>query len=194
MKVSALGNTGVLLIEPRVFGDARGYFMESWENRRYTAAGVPGAFCQDNVSHSRRGTLRGLHLQHPGGQGKLVQILVGEVYDVSVDVRVGSPTFGQWVAATLSEDNHHQLFIPPGFAHGFVVRSEFALFTYKCTTPYDPMSELGIAWDDPDLGIDWGVETASLSDKDRTHPRLRDIDPARLPAFEIPPADGGGER
>lgn len=174
----------VLLIEPQVFGDHRGFFLESWQQERYEAAGIAEPFVQDNLSRSSRGTLRGLHLQHPFGQGKLVQAFMGEVFDVAVDVRVGSPTFGRWVGYLLSGDNHHQLYVPPGFAHGFIVRSEVALFGYKCTGRYHAEAELGVAWDDPDLAIDWGTQDPVLSDKDRAMPRLGDIDPTLLPAHQ----------
>ncbi|MSP26429.1 MAG: dTDP-4-dehydrorhamnose 3,5-epimerase [Myxococcales bacterium] len=183
MKVRALELPGVLLIEPRAFGDERGYFLETWHDQRYSALGIPEAFVQDNVSRSTEGTLRGLHLQHPNGQGKLVQALLGEVYDVAVDVRVGSPTYGRWVGAVLNDTNHHQLYVPAGFAHGFVVRSEVAIFSYKCTGPYDKESELGVAWDDPELAIAWGTAAPRLSEKDRAHPRLQDIARSRLPPF-----------
>ena len=183
MKTEATSLTGVTLITPTLHGDARGFFLELWQGERYRQAGLPATFCQDNLSRSTKGTLRGLHLQHPNGQGKLVHVLVGEVFDVAVDVRVGSPTFGQWVGATLNDSNHHQLYLPPGFAHGFVVRSEAALFAYKCTANYHRESEIGVAWDDPQLAIDWGIQTPVLSEKDKAHPRLQDIDPSRLPPF-----------
>lgn len=172
---------GVLIIEPTVFRDSRGHFLETWSQARYAAAGIDAPFVQDNASLSARGTLRGLHLQHPHGQGKLVQVMDGEVFDVAVDVRQGSPTFGQWVGVMLSSDNHRQLYIPPGFAHGFGVVSEQALFAYKCTEGYHPESEFGVAWDDPDLAIAWPIEEPVLSAKDAAFPRLRDIPLDRLP-------------
>src|SRR5689334_19394790 len=147
----------VLLIKPQVFGDERGYFKETFHAERYAKAGMTLPFVQDNLSRSRYGTLRGLHLQQPFGQGKLVSVVQGEVFDVAVDVRVGSPTFGKWTGATLSDSNHHQLYVPPGFAHGFVVTSETALFSYKCTDLYHPECEVGVAFDDPDIGIVWPV-------------------------------------
>lgn len=173
----------VLLIEPTVFGDARGYFFETWNRNRYSEHGVPREFVQDNVSRSARGILRGLHLQEPFGQAKLVQVLEGEVYDVAVDVRFGSPTFGRWVGERLSSDNHRQLFIPEGFAHGFCVLSESALLQYKCTELYHPETEIGLAWNDPELAIDWPVKDPLLSQKDAAAKRLRDIPREKLPRF-----------
>ena len=172
------------MIEPKSFGDARGYFFETWHAERYAQAGVAPTFVQDNVSRSVRGILRGLHLQHPFGQGKLVQVLDGEVFDVAVDVRHGSPTFGQWAGENLSSDNKRQLYIPPGFAHGFCVLSESALFSYKCTELYHPETELSVAWNDPDLGITWPIAAPALSKKDAEASRLRDIPAERLPRFE----------
>jgi dTDP-4-dehydrorhamnose 3,5-epimerase len=180
VKVTPLALPEVLLIEPEVFGDARGYFSESYSLPRYDQAGIP-PFVQDNVSRSAARILRGLHLQHPHGQGKLVYVLQGEVFDVAVDVRVGSPTFGKSVSAVLSEENHHQLYVPPGFAHGFCVTSGPALFAYKCSEIYRREDEIGVAWDDPDLDIPWPVRDPLLSDKDRGNPRLRDIAKERLP-------------
>lgn len=184
MQVSETAVEGVLLVQPRVFGDSRGFFMETWEAARYAEAGIPGPFVQDNLSSSTRGTLRGLHVQHPHGQGKLVYVLEGEVFDVAVDVRAGSPTFGRFVSAVLSSDNHDQLYIPPGFAHGFCVTSERAVFAYKCTDFYHPETELSVAWDDPDIGIPWPVNNPQLSAKDRDARRLRDIAVEHLPPFE----------
>ena len=184
MKVIQTGLPGVLIIEPQVFGDARGFFSETFHLPRYQAAGIDLPFIQDNLSRSRHGSLRGLHLQNPRPQGKLVSVLEGEVYDVAVDVRVGSPTFGKWAGVTLSAANHRQMWIPPGFAHGFCVTSESALFFYKCTDLYSPESELGIRYDDPSLAIPWPVKAPLLSDKDRKNLRLAEIDPARLPRHE----------
>lgn len=181
MNVQPLGIPGLLLIEPLVHGDARGFFMESYSRDRYAEAGLPREFVQDNLSLSARGILRGLHLQHPHGQGKLCSVLEGEVFDVAVDVRVGSPTFGKWKGVTLSSENKRQVYVPPGFAHGFCVLSERALFLYKCTDFYSAPSELGVAWDDPDIGIDWPVDAPRLSDKDRENPRLKDIPREALP-------------
>jgi dTDP-4-dehydrorhamnose 3,5-epimerase len=172
---------GVLLIKPRSFGDARGLLVESWSHDRYTQAGAPGPFVQDNVSRSQRGVLRGLHLQHPFAQGKLVSVPFGEVFDVAVDVRWGSPTFGKWFGTTLSGENLHQVYIPPGFAHGFCVLRDDTIFTYKCTELYHPETELGIKWDDPALGIPWPIDAPTISKRDAEHRPLREIDPARLP-------------
>lgn len=184
MKVTALSIPDVLLIEPKRFGDDRGYFLETFHKERYTAAGVTLDFVQDNLSKSARGILRGLHLQHPNAQGKLVCVLAGEVFDVAVDVRVGSPTFGKWVGALLSADDHRQIWIPPGFAHGFCVTSESALFAYKCTALYSAADEIGVAWNDPAIGIPWPVAEPQLSAKDAGARCLADIDPMRLPRYE----------
>ena len=173
----------VLLIEPGRFGDARGYFMETWHQERYAAAGIKLDFVQDNLSRSTHGILRGLHLQHPNAQGKLVYVLEGEVFDVAVDVRVGSPNFGKWTGAHLSSEDHRQLWIPPGFAHGFCVTSETAMFAYKCTALYSVADELGVAWNDPALAVSWPVAEPRLSAKDAALPRLAELDPARLPRY-----------
>ena len=157
---------GLLLIKPDVFGDDRGFFQETWNLRRYTEAGLDRHFVQDNLSLSRRGILRGLHFQNPGPQGKLVYVLQGEVFDVAVDVRTDSPTFGQWYGAVLSAENHHQLFVPEGFAHGFCVTSETALFAYKCTDFYNPKVEFSLLWNDSDIGIEWPITNPELSEKD----------------------------
>jgi len=165
---------GVRIIEPRVFGDARGYFLESFSARRYReAVGIDLAFVQDNVSRSARGVLRGLHFQRTRPQGKLIQVTEGAVFDVAVDIDPRSATFGQHVAVELSADNHRQIWIPPGYAHGFCVTSEAATFQYKCTDYYDPADEGGLAWDCPDLAIPWPVQDPILSDKDRRHPGLK---------------------
>jgi dTDP-4-dehydrorhamnose 3,5-epimerase len=173
----------VLLIEPRVFGDTRGFFMEIWNQRRYAEIGLPASFVQDNLSLSKRGTLRGLHFQHPNDQGKLVFVLQGEVFDVAVDIRTGSPTFGQWVGVTLTADSRCQVYVPAGFAHGFCVVSESALVVYKCTDLYNPTAEGGIAWNDPDLAITWPCDKPIVSEKDQTHPRLIETTPSRLPRY-----------
>lgn len=183
MRVTPTALPEVLLIEPAVFGDARGYFFETWHKKRYAEHGVPESFVQDNVSRSQRGILRGLHLQEPYAQGKLVQVLDGEVLDVAVDVRVGSNTFGRWVSERLSADNHRQLYVPPGFAHGFCVLSESALLAYKCTELYHPETELSIAWNDPELAIDWPVRDPVLSKKDAAAPPLSAIPRERLPKY-----------
>lgn len=185
MKISVTRIPEVLLIEPDVFGDERGFFMEAYRQPRYANAGISGAFVQDNVSRSTHGTLRGLHLQQPNPQGKLVYVLDGEVFDVAVDVRVGSPTFGHWVGETLSAANRRQLWVPPGFAHGFCVTGEHALFCYKCTDLYHPEHEIGIRWDDPGIGISWPIAAKEirLSHKDAAAPVLSELDPASLPAY-----------
>ena len=165
----------VINIEPARFADERGWFSETFQAARYAALGVPTQFAQDSVSFSRRHVLRGLHMQHPHAQGKLVQCLRGTVLDIAVDVRDGSPTFGEHVTHELSEQNGVQLWIPEGFAHGFVVLSDEALFHYKCTVPYDPDGQVSIRWDDPELGIDWRVEAPILSEKDAAAPPLRTL-------------------
>ena len=181
MNVVSTRLPGLVIIEPRVFGDSRGFFMESYSRDRYADAGLPTEFVQDNLSMSRKGTLRGLHLQHPHAQGKLCSVLEGEVFDVAVDVRVGSPTFGQWEGVTLSSENKRQFYVPPGFAHGFCVVSDRALFSYKCTDFYSAPSEVGVLWNDPDLAIPWPVETPELSEKDAANRRLADIPEEELP-------------
>lgn len=165
---------GVLIIEPRVFADNRGFFLESYNAREFAQHGIHDLFVQDNHSRSIRHTLRGLHYQAPPGQAKLVRVVQGEVFDVAVDVRWGSPTFGRWVSVTLSAENLRQLYIPAGFAHGFCVTSESADFVYKVTSYYAPADERGIAWDDPAVGIAWPTATPVLSARDRQHPLLAD--------------------
>lgn len=181
MQVSPLAIPEVLLLEPKVFGDARGFFMETFSAQRYREAGIVPDFVQDNVSYSAKGILRGLHVQHPKAQGKLVSVLKGEVFDVAVDVRRGSPSFGKWVGATLSADNKRQLWVPPGFAHGFVVTGDDALFCYKCTDYYSPTTEVSILWNDPAIGVAWPVTEPLLSEKDKKGLRLADIPAERLP-------------
>lgn len=181
MKVTELALPGVLLIEPKVFGDDRGFFLESYHARRYAEAGLPAAFVQDNLSRSVKGTLRGLHYQEPNPQGKLVQVLAGTVYDVAVDIRRGSPSFGKWVGVELSAQNRHQLWVPPGFAHGFCVLSDSADFFYKCTAFYSPETERGIVWNDPDLAIPWPVAQPLVSGKDAKAPRVAEAQV--LPAY-----------
>ncbi len=184
MNIQETDIPGVLIVEPRVHGDARGWFKETWQARRYAEAGIQGPFVQDNMARSRHGILRGLHLQHPHAQGKLVQVVLGEVFDVAVDVRRGSPHFGRWVGVILSADNHRQLWVPPGFAHGYVVTSSEAVFSYKCTEYYHPETDLSIRWDDPDIGIDWPVVgQPSLSDKDAEALLLKDVPADRLPEY-----------
>lgn len=153
---------GVLLIKPKVFGDNRGYFVETWQKKRYEEAGINFPFVQDNHSKSTKGILRGLHFQKNHPQGKLVMVSLGEVFDVAVDIRKDSPTFGKWFGAILSDKNQHQLWIPPGMAHGFVVLSDVAHFHYKCTDYYRPDDEGSIKWDDPEIGIDWPIDFEPL--------------------------------
>lgn len=186
MRVAGAEIPDVRVIDPRVFGDARGFFLETWSSDRYAQAGIPAMFVQDNLSRSARGVLRGLHLQHPNGQGKLVYVIEGDVFDVAVDVRVGSPHFGRWVGFGLSGQNKRQVYIPPGFAHGFCVTSEFAIFAYKCTDIYRPDTEIGILWNDEAIGVDWPVNAPVLSEKDRVYPRLADVPESRLPRYEVP--------
>jgi dTDP-4-dehydrorhamnose 3,5-epimerase len=172
------------IIEPKVFGDERGFFIETYNQQRYQDAGINEIFVQDNLSFSRKGILRGLHYQKPMMQGKLVQVLQGEVYDVGVDIRQGSPTFGQWHGIILSADNKRQFYVPPGFAHGFLVISETALFSYKCTDLYDPEGEVSIAWNDPELNIDWPINAPQLSAKDQQARCLKDLSEQELPVYE----------
>jgi dTDP-4-dehydrorhamnose 3,5-epimerase len=184
MKVIETKIPGVLLLEPQVFGDHRGWFMESWQRDRYAELGLPTAFVQDNQAYSRKGVLRGLHVQNPHPQGKLVQVLVGEVFDVAVDIRRGSPSFGQWEGVILSGDNKRQFWVPPGFAHGYVVLSEEAIFAYKCSDLYHPKNEFSVRWDDPEIGIAWPLQgEPQLSAKDQAAARLRDIPAERLPIY-----------
>ena len=157
---------GLLIIEPKVFGDARGFFLETYNERRYRDAGLDVAFVQDNLSFSKRGTLRGLHFQNPNPQGKLLQVLQGEVFDVAVDLRRSSPTFGRSHSLVLSAENKKQFYVPPGFAHGFLVLSETALFSYKCTEFYSPKDETTLRWDDPTAAVPWPNREPLLSEKD----------------------------
>ena len=183
MRISETELEGVKLLEPGIFRDPRGYFLETFNVAKYREAGLHHDFVQDNLSISRRHTLRGLHLQNPNQQGKLVMVLSGAVLDVAVDVRVGSPTFGRHVSVVLDAQTHRQLWIPRGFAHGFLVLSEEARFLYKCDALYDRGSEMSIRWNDPDLNIDWGVEHPLLSEKDAAAPLLRDLTD-RLPRYK----------
>ncbi len=173
----------LLLIEPQVFGDERGFFKETFHAARYAELGICESFVQDNLSRSKRGILHGMHLQHPHAQGKLVSVVEGAVFDVAIDVRVGSPTFGQWVGIELSAANHRQLYVPAGFAHGFCVTSESALFSYKCTDVYHPDCELGVSYNDPEIAIAWPLTELLVSAKDALHPRLSQIEPSRLPRY-----------
>ncbi len=176
---------GVVIIEPRIFRDDRGYFLETWSEAKAASAGLPTVFAQDNLSCSKPGVLRGLHYQFPIAQGKLVSVSQGEVFDVAVDIRVGSPTFGQWVGETLSAENGRQFYIPEGFAHGFQVTSDIpAIFAYKCTNSYDPTGQCSILWDDPALAIAWPQGSPLLSSKDAEAPKLAEVPESRLPRFD----------
>jgi dTDP-4-dehydrorhamnose 3,5-epimerase len=172
----------VVVVEPDVFRDARGFFLETYHARKYREAGVVGEFVQDNHSRSVRGTLRGLHAQSERPQGKLVRVLQGEIYDVAVDIRRGSPTFARWVGVRLSAENFRQCFIPAGFAHGFLVLTEVAEVEYKCTDFYEPASELHILWNDPEIGVEWPLAAPLLSAKDRSAKRLAELGD-RLPRY-----------
>lgn len=183
MKVLETELPGVVIIEPAVHGDARGFFLESWHARRYAEYGLAATFVQDNHSRSSRGVLRGLHYQLRQPQGKLVRVVSGEVFDVAVDIRKGSPTFGRWSGVTLTAENHRQIYVPPGFAHGFCVVSDVADFLYKCTDYYAPEDERGIRWDDPDIGIAWPDMQYALSEKDSRNGLLAELD-AELPVYE----------
>jgi dTDP-4-dehydrorhamnose 3,5-epimerase len=181
MNVIATDIPEVLIIEPKVFGDQRGFFLETYQFRRYAEFGISRPFVQDNMSRSSHGVLRGLHLQNPSPQGKLTGVMGGRVLDVAVDVRIGSPNFGRHVAVELSEENHRQLWVPRGFAHGFVVLSETADFFYKLDGLYSPKDEIVVRWDDPAIGINWGVTNPSLSARDAAAPRLADV--KNLPVY-----------
>jgi len=174
MKVIESGLPGVLIVEPVVHTDSRGTFFESYSRKIFEAACIADEFVQDNHSISAKNVLRGLHYQAGGQQAKLVRVGRGEVFDVAVDIRPESPRFGRWVGVRLSEENRRQLYIPGGFAHGFVVLSETADFLYKCSSYYSPGDERGLAWDDPDIGIEWPVSAPILSEKDQNNPRLKD--------------------
>ena len=176
MKITRTKINGCLVIEPKVFGDERGFFLETFQAGRYREkAGIDLPFVQDNHSRSTKGVLRGLHFQKTKPQGKLVRVVRGEVFDVAVDIRKGSPTFGQWEGVWLSEENRKQFWLPPGLAHGFVVTSETADFEYKCTDYYDPTDEGCLIWNDPDVGIDWPIEEPVLSEKDQQGSLLKDL-------------------
>ncbi len=177
MKVIETALPGVLIIEPKVFGDHRGFFLETFQVDRYREAGITLPFVQDNHSRSQRGVLRGLHFQKTRPQGKLVSVSRGAVYDVAVDIDPASATYGQFVGVELNDDNHRQMWIPPGYAHGFCVLSEVADFQYKCTDFYFPADEGGLLWNDPDVGIPWPITEPQLSAKDIDNPRLRDLNP-----------------
>ena len=176
------GIDGLLIIEPDVFGDDRGYFKETWHAQRYADAGLPGQFVQSNVSRSAPGVIRGLHYQYPEPQGKLVQALEGRIYDVAVDIRTDSPTFREWVGVELSASNHRQLYVPEGFAHGFcVLGDEPAMLSYMCTRVFSAEADAAIAWDDPEIGVEWPIKPDSLSAKDSAAPRLSEVLPENLP-------------
>jgi dTDP-4-dehydrorhamnose 3,5-epimerase len=175
MQFTRAGIPDVVIIEPDVYRDGRGFFMETYNARQYGEAGIEVTFVQDNHSRSAGATVRGLHAQHRHPQGKLVRVVLGEIFDVAVDIRRGSPTFGRWVSVHLSAGNARQCYIPPGFAHGFCVTSDVAEVEYKCTDFYDPGGELGVAWNDPDIGIEWPLAEPVLSGKDAAAPRLRDV-------------------
>ena len=183
MKVIETALPGCVVIEPHVHGDARGYFYESFHAAKFRQHGLDLRFEQSNISRSASGVLRGLHYQFPNPQGKLVSVLEGEVYDVAVDIRVGSPTFGRWAAAVLSADNKRHFWIPEGFAHGFAVLSENATFAYQCTRLYEHAADASVRWNDGDIGIDWPLSAPLLSDKDQRAPFLRDVPPEKLPRF-----------
>ena len=183
MEVLTTSLEGVLIIEPRIFEDKRGFFMETYNQKRYSVSGIDRTFVQDNLSHSVRGTLRGLHYQLNHPQAKLIQVITGTIFDVVVDIRRGSPTFGQWIGLHLSDENRRQLFVPEGFAHGFCVLSKTADVIYKCTDFYAPDDEGGILWSDPGLDIDWPVKHPILSTKDSQYPRLDEVPATRLPIY-----------
>lgn len=186
MNVIETSLPGLFILEPRVFRDDRGYFLETWNQARCADLNLPSRFVQDNLSRSAKGVLRGLHYQNPNGQGKLVSVAFGEVFDVAADIRVDSPTFGQWVGVILSSDNHRSFYIPPGFAHGFLVMSDEAIFTYKCTEYYAPSCEASLRWDDPDLAIEWPITEPRLSPKDFAAPLLQDVPRDQLPSYPDP--------
>lgn len=186
MKITPQAIPEVLLLSPRIFSDDRGYFLETFSTRAFPQQVPVARFVQDNLSFSSKGTLRGLHLQHPNDQGKLVMAVTGTIWDVAVDVRRGSPSFGKWVAHELNDETRQQLYIPPGFAHGFCVLSETAHVHYKCTDLYEPASEVGIRFDDPDIGIDWPVEAPMLSPKDQAAPLLKDLPEGKLATYVVP--------
>lgn len=183
MEIIKLNLEGALIIEPDVYSDDRGYFLETYQEKRYRKCGIDVTFVQDNLSFSTKGTLRGLHFQYPHSQAKLVKVLQGEVLDVILDIRHNSPSFGCWDGICLSEENHRQLFVPEGFAHGYCVLSNKAIFTYKCSDFYRPEYEKGILWSDPEIAIDWPIKTPTLSEKDGQYPLLKDIPDEYLPEF-----------
>ena len=175
IEVSKTPLSGVVIVKNRVFGDARGFFMETYHQKRFESVGLPSNFVQDNHSRSSKGVLRGLHYQFPQWQGKLVRVLSGAIFDVAVDIRPDSRTFGQWYGLELNDENHLQLYIPPGFAHGFATLSDIADVSYKCTSLYKPEDEVGIAWDDPDIGVEWPLSDPIVSDKDSKAAKLSEL-------------------
>lgn len=183
MQVDNTNLTGVLVITPKVHQDQRGFFFESFQVDRYREVGIEEAFVQDNVARSSRGVLRGLHYQLQYPQGKLVSVTSGEAFDVAVDIRVGSPTFGQWYGTVLSDTNHKQLYVPPGFAHGYCVITETADFIYRCTDYYHPEDEYGVKWNDPELNIQWPIDAPLLSEKDLHNSDLKSVDRNNLPKY-----------
>ncbi|MBB3344870.1 dTDP-4-dehydrorhamnose 3,5-epimerase [Luteimonas sp. RC10] len=183
MKIQTTRLPGCVIIEPAVFGDARGFFFESWNAERFGQHGLPTKFAQSNVSSSSKGVLRGLHYQWPRPQGKLVSVLEGEVFDVAVDIRRDSPTFGQWAGVRLSAENKRQFWIPEGYAHGFLGLTDRVVFTYMCTDVWVKEFDSGIRWNDPQFGIEWPIDAPLLSDKDAQAPLLADIPADRLPVF-----------
>lgn len=183
MQLIETGIPGLVIVEPVVHGDHRGFFMETWNARRYRAHGLPDTFVQANLSRSEAGVIRGLHYQYPQPQGKLVSVLEGRAFDVAVDIRPGSPTFRQWAAVELSAENFRQFYVPEGFAHGFCALGGPVLLSYLCTAEYAQDHDAAIAWDDPDIAIDWPIEPVQLSGKDRAAPRLADVDPGSLPGM-----------
>lgn len=184
MKIITTNLPGVIVFEPKVFGDKRGFFLETFREDVLKDSGINAQFVQDNHSRSSKGVLRGLHYQMIQTQGKLVRVATGSVFDVAVDVRHGSPTFGEWYGAQLDEDNMRMMYVPPGYAHGFVVLSDKTDFIYKCTDYYHPQSEQGIAWDDPDIGIEWPLKEIALSDKDKNNVLLKDQPTDKLPSYQ----------
>jgi dTDP-4-dehydrorhamnose 3,5-epimerase len=185
LKFTPLSLPGVVLVEPKVFHDERGFFLETFHEKKYREGGIPESFVQDNQSLSVRGTLRGLHSQRKQPQGKLVRAIEGEIFDVAVDVRRGSPTFAKWVGVRLSAENFQQLYVPQGFVHGFCVLSEVAQVEYKCTDFYAPNDEQSVIWNDPQIGIEWPITDPVISPKDRAAPRLAEI------LQDLPEYDGG---
>lgn len=183
VRFTELSPPGVILIEPQVFEDSRGFFLETFHREKYAQGDVVPTFVQDNHSHSQQGTLRGLHYQLGHAQGKLVYVVTGEVFDVAVDIRRGSPSFGQWVGVHLSIENKHQIYVPEGFAHGFCVLSPTADVIYKCTDFYSPADECGIIWNDPTINIDWPIKAPVLSEKDSQNPKLSEVPEDRLPIY-----------